>query len=123
MQGLFIGLLLFSCIHHPLCAQNKQIRVACIGNSITYGYGIDAKFQHAYPGILQQLLGPKYDVRNFGMSGRTLLQKGDFPYMREYIYRRAKNFQPDIITIKLGTNDSKPHNWCYKKDFQKIWNR
>ena len=117
-QRLFIGLLLALCILSPIYAQNRPVKVACIGNSITYGHGIDVKFQHAYPGILQQLLGASYDVRNFGMNGRTMLQKADFPYMREYIYHQAKAFQPDIVTIKLGTNDSKPYNWQYKKDFQ-----
>ena len=115
-----LGCLLFVlCVFQPLHAQNKQIKIACIGNSITFGHGLEARFQNAYPGVLQQLLGGNYDVRNFGMNGRTLLQKGDYPYMREYIYRQAKEFQPDIVTIKLGTNDSKPHNWKHKKDFQK----
>ena len=108
------------CVINPLYAQEKEkIKVACIGNSITYGHRIDVKFQHAYPGILQQMLGSDYDVRNFGINGRTMLQKGDLPYMHEFIYRQAKEFLPDIVTIKLGTNDSKLHNWKYKKDFQR----
>ena len=117
LSVLFVAFLF--CAAMPLHAQEKKIKVACIGNSITYGHGIDVKFQHAYPGILQQMLGKGYDVRNFGMNGRTMLQKGDFPYMHEHIYRQAKAFMPDIVTIKLGTNDSKLHNWKYKKDFQR----
>ena len=116
---MLLCMLLMSFVCHPLCAQEKEkIKVACIGNSITYGHGIDVKFQHAYPGILQQMLGDGYDVRNFGMNGRTMLQKGDYPYMHESIYRQAKAFLPDIVTIKLGTNDSKLHNWKFKEDFQ-----
>lgn len=112
------------CILVTFCAvqflrAQEKIKVACIGNSITYGHGIDVKFQHAYPGILQQMLGKDYEVRNFGMNGRTMLQKGDYPYMFEPVYRQAKDFLPDIVTIKLGTNDSKLHNWKYKKDFQR----
>ena len=117
---MFLCMLLISCVCYPLRAQEKEkIRVACIGNSITYGHGIDVKFQHAYPGILQQMLGKGYDVRNFGISGRTILQKGDHPYMYESIYKQAKAFLPNIVTIKLGTNDSKLHNWKFKKEFQR----
>lgn len=97
----------------------EPIRIACIGNSITYGATIANRFQNSYPSILQQMLGETYDVRNFGINGRVLLQKGDYPYMRENYYKEVKAFLPNIITIKLGTNDSKPHNWIYGKDFGK----
>ena len=70
-----MALLFFFTLLQPVSAENAKVKVACIGNSITYGHGIDAKFQHAYPGILQQMLGPEYDVRNFGRNGQTLLLK------------------------------------------------
>jgi lysophospholipase L1-like esterase len=35
------------------------------------------------------------------------------------MYQDALNYQPDIVTIKLGTNDSKPQNWKYKNEFKK----
>ncbi|MEG1643685.1 MAG: GDSL-type esterase/lipase family protein [Bacteroidales bacterium] len=101
-------------------AQEKEsVRIACIGNSITYGAGINNPYQNSYPGILQQLFGNGYDVRNFGFSSRTMLRKGDYPYMNEQMYKDAQNFMPNIVTIKLGTNDSKQWNWKYKKDFKK----
>lgn len=101
-------------------AQEKETtKIACIGNSITFGAGIANPYQDSYPGILSQLLGGGFNVRNFGFSGRTLLNKGDYPYMREYLYQEALAFNPDIVTIKLGTNDSKPQNWIYKKEFAK----
>ena len=34
---------------------------------------------------------------------------------KEYI--ESQNFQPDIVLIKLGTNDTKPQNWKYKDEF------
>ena len=95
------------------------IRVACIGNSITDGHGIDMATMYGYPAELQKLLGKDYWVKNFGVSGRTLLNKGDFPYMNEVAWRDAQAFKPDIIIIKLGTNDSKPQNWQYKAEFQR----
>ena len=98
-------------------AQQDAVRIACIGNSITYGFGIDSVEQNSYPAQLQQILGKGYDVRNFGVSSRTLLNKGDHPYQQEKAWRDALAFQPDIAIIKLGTNDSKPENWQYHKDF------
>ena len=94
-------------------------RVACIGNSITDGYGIDMAGAYGYPAQLQKLLGNGYWVRNFGVSARTMLNKGDYPYMNELAWRDALAFKPDIVIIKLGTNDSKPENWQYGKEFKK----
>lgn len=111
---LFIVVVIFAT---TVIAQ-KPIRVACVGNSITYGHGIRNRDHDSYPSVLGRLLGKNYEVRNFGISGRTLLNHGDVPYMKEKIYQDALNYQPDIVTIKLGTNDSKPQNWKYKDEFE-----
>ena len=96
----------------------NALKVACIGNSITDGHGIDMAGRQGYPAQLQRLLGKGYDVRNFGVSSRTMLNKGDYPYMNEQAWRDALGFQPDIVVVKLGTNDSKPENWKYGADFE-----
>lgn len=98
--------------------KTDAIRVACIGNSITDGHGIDLAPQRGYPAQLQRMLGNEYWVKNFGVSGRTMLNKGDMPYMNETAWKDALAFKPDIVIIKLGTNDSKPQNWQYSKEFK-----
>ncbi|GAB6013244.1 GDSL-type esterase/lipase family protein [Viscerimonas tarda] len=94
------------------------VRVACVGNSITAGSGIKDSKKDGYPAVLNQLLGEGYEVRNFGFSGRTMLNKGDRPYMKEQMFKDALNFQPNIVVISLGTNDTKPQNWQYKDEYK-----
>lgn len=96
---------------------DRRIRVACVGDSITFGSGIKDRDRNSYPAQLQGLLGGGYEVRNFGVSGATLLRAGDRPYWKEPALEEAKQFAPDIVVIKLGTNDSKPQNWKHCDDF------
>jgi lysophospholipase L1-like esterase len=118
-----LGLLLVAtCL--SLTARSKKkvepagpVRIACVGNSITYGAGLKHRDTEAYPAVIQRLLGDGYDVRNYGHSARTLLSHGDKPFVKEAEFRDARAFLPDIVTIKLGTNDSKPWNWQYKDEF------
>ena len=94
------------------------VRVACIGDSITDGHGIDLRDVNGYPAQMQKMLGNGYNVRNFGISARTLMNSGDLPYMNEGLWHDALAFQPDVVVIMLGTNDSKEYNWVHKKDFE-----
>ena len=97
----------------------EKTKVACVGNSITYGSGITNRENNSYPAQLQQWLGIDYEVKNFGVSGATMLKKGNNPYWERPEYKSALNFQPDIVLIKLGTNDSKPQNWQYAMEYKK----
>ncbi len=95
----------------------EPVRVACVGDSITYGAGVDNRGVNNYPKVLGTLLGENYDVRNYGVSGATLLKKGDKPYWGLREFKAVAEFNPQIVVLKLGTNDSKPQNWKYKEEF------
>ena len=97
----------------------SAIRVACIGDSITDGDGIDLRDVNGYPAQMQKMLGKGYNVKNFGLSARTMMNSGTLPYMNEQVWQDALAFTPDIAVIMLGTNDSKPENWVHKKDYAK----
>lgn len=88
-----------------------QIKVACIGNSVTAGYGLGAPDKESYPSQLQKLLGDKYVVGNFGHSGATLLKKGHRPYPKTNEFTAALHFKADIAIVHLGLNDTDPRNW------------
>jgi acyl-CoA thioesterase-1 len=89
------------------------IQVCCIGDSITQGAGSSKP----WPKMLGEALGEKWKFHNFGISARTLLAKGDFPYTKEKKYQQALELKPDVVLLALGTNDSKPHNWKHKAEF------
>ncbi len=94
----------------------KVVRVACVGNSITYGTGIANREHDAYPAQLQRMLGKDYVVGNFGKPGATLLRHGHRPYFQQTEFRDAMQFKGDIAVIHLGINDTDPRNWPNFRD-------
>jgi lysophospholipase L1-like esterase len=86
--------------------QDRPVRLACLGDSITKGEGTSDPAQEGYPAQLQEMLGSKWEVKNFGVGGRTLLRKQD-----PYNFNPALKWQPDVIVIMLGTNDSRQATW------------
>ena len=106
-------------------ASRSPIKIAIIGDSITYGSGVVHRVQNNYPTQLQRLLGKEYKVKNFGVPGATLLKKGNNPYSQTRQYKDALQFAPDLVYIKLGTNDSKGQNrdWIddhYESDYKAL---
>ncbi len=105
------------------------IKIACIGDSITYGHNPAdwgrTQIKNNWPTVLGQLLGDGYDVRNFGQNGITLLKSGGTPVWTIDRFTQSKDFQPDIVIIMLGTNDSPPATgWnkgeAFKADYKEL---
>ncbi|MFT5474257.1 MAG: acyl-CoA thioesterase-1 [Kiritimatiellia bacterium] len=88
------------------------IRMVCIGDSITHGGHL------SYVSRLSRVMGESWQVTNLGVSGAALLQSSDKPYNRLGEYGRALQIKPDVVTIALGTNDSKGGNWQHKANFE-----
>ena len=97
--------------------KQDAVRVACIGDSITDGHGIDLRTVNGYPAQMQTMLGDGYFVKNLGVSARTLMTSGDLPFTNELAWEDALAFQPQVVVIKLGTNDTKTQNWTNRKAF------
>lgn len=110
----FIAALAFSlsCFVFPAQAEEK-IKVACVGDSITEGWASTDLNTQSYPAHLKNLLGDGYDVRNFGIGGRTAMKvaQGMTPYWNESFFAQSKSFNPDVVILMLGTNDVVTDNW------------
>lgn len=96
-------------------------KIACLGDSITYGAAADNSYTDSYPAQLQKLLGEEYSVMNFGKSGATLQDSADDPYRRTPEYAGATLFVPDIAIIMLGTNDSKTYQKPVQKNMEQAY--
>ena len=91
--------------------KEDDIKIACVGDSVTYGHGVSSWVANNYPKQLDTLLGEGYCVNNYGHSGATVQNSGDQPYTTYSEYPDSLGFDADIIIFMMGSNDSKPENW------------
>ena len=101
-------------LRSPSYEPGSEIRVACVGDSITYGQG--ASWGNTYPDKLQSLLGGGYVVTNFGYPGAAILPQNElqswtYSYWNLSNYTDSISYQADIVLIMFGTNDAHYLNW------------
>ncbi len=95
----------------PVILDGKK-KIACVGDSITYGAGVLAdRDVSTWEYFLEKMLGTDFQVLNYGISGRTLQQEGDLPYQKEKFWKITHEVRAEVYLLMLGTNDSKPYNW------------
>lgn len=94
--------------------EEDNIRIAAVGDSIT------AEFipEVSYPTALEEMLGKGYTVQNFGVSNYAAQSSSDFPYETTDLYKKSLAFDPNIVIIMLGTNDTKANNWSGSEEFK-----
>ena len=98
-------------------------KVACIGDSITWGFTLLRPWKQSYPVLLGEMLGDGYSVRNFGCNDAAVRYDADTPYVRRKVYRDSIAWNPDIVLLMLGTNDTKSHNWnqeIFERDYRRL---
>lgn len=98
-------------------------KVACIGDSITWGFTLLNPWGQSYPAQLGRLLGDGYEVRNFGYNDASARFDADTPYVRKGVYRKSLDWNPDIVLVMLGSNDTKKRNWdpeVFRRDYRKL---
>ena len=92
-------------------AKDGQIKVACVGDSTTYGHGIKNWPKNNYPSVLQNLLGDNYHVNNYGVSSFAVQVDADRSYRTLPHYQESLSYDADYVVFMMGSNDSKPENW------------
>lgn len=105
--------------------EEEKIRIACVGDSITYGTRVENREENCYPVKLQELLGTDgYQVGNFGVGGTTAQKSPETSYWNEERYQQSLSYGASVVVIMLGTNDAKAENWkgteAFGKDFRAL---
>ncbi|SEJ77576.1 alpha-L-fucosidase 2 [Cyclobacterium xiamenense] len=120
---LFVGALLVFLLVTSAHLTGSKLKVACVGDSITFGARLDNPDSDSYPAHLQKLLGEGYAVENYGVGSLTLLRKGIPSVWNELPKIMSAN--PNIVVISLGTNDTCGYGTCgdrkcweYKDEFE-----
>ena len=89
----------------------NRFQIACVGDSITAGAGVEETGELPYPDILQELAGEKVQVHNFGVKGRSLLSTSRWPYREEGYYQMSLAVSADLYILMLGSNDIWQESW------------
>lgn len=95
-----------------------SVRVACLGDSLTAGAKVQAATE-AYPIQMKAILGPDYDVKNFGRSGATLWHGGT-PHAAQQL-PAVREFNPNIAVVIFGANDVRSRDadyWSHFSEFE-----
>ncbi len=118
MKRLVVLFFLFLAL--PTLGAQERIKVACIGDSITYGARVKNRKVNCFPHQLQILFGDLYEVKNYGVGGTTVQKKSKRSYWDTKQWAKVRDWQPQMIIIKLGTNDANQsnHNWKSKAQFK-----
>jgi lysophospholipase L1-like esterase len=127
------GILAFIVLSTPTQPSSNEIRVACVGDSLTQssGYTYDlwqmlggnAPYTYANSTITPPSYdsavnnGTIYPVGNFGAGSTTVLLNTETPYMNTSVFQDALDYAPDMVFIMLGTNDAQPNLEIYNASF------
>ena len=98
--------------------QIEPVRVACIGDSLTFRRAYEGEKILNYSEYLTDLLGEGYTVKNFGEAGVCTRKDGNYPYTSLRVYRVGKEYEADILVVMIGTNDIWDYNWVDAERFK-----
>ena len=112
---------------NPIFVSEMAIRVACIGDSLTWGFALADPWRESYPAVLQAMLrekaGEGYEVRNFGCNGASVRADAYAGYVDTSAFRSSLVWEPDIVLLMLGSNDASPYDWdpdAFRRDYEHI---
>ena len=115
MKKMFLTALLMVCV--TIINATEVKRVACIGNSITKGSWLTHPERDSYPAVLQRMLGSKWEVSNWAVSGACISPECKNVYMQSDSYTQVKKSHPAVIAIFLGHDDARKPNQAHLGQF------
>ena len=118
---ILVGWNLFGKNENRMQEPEERIKVACVGDSITFRHGFEDEPENNYPFVLSTLLGEKYEVVNFGESGTCVQKDGDCAYVDQEVYQLGIEYEADVLIFMIGTNDSKEWNWKDGETFRRAY--
>lgn len=98
-------------------------RIACVGDSLTWGFSLPEPWRQSYPAQLQERLGADFAVRNFGCNGASVRCDADLPYVETLACGESRAWNPDIVLLMLGSNDATAWDWdaaVFRRDYKRI---
>ena len=95
----------------------EGIKVACVGDSLTYGTTLLNRRVESYPSRLAKLLGNDFDVLNLGFPGHALSKKSEKCIFNTPVFEILENYAPDYVLLLIGTNDARLKNHTTDDDF------
>ena len=93
---------------HPVAKPPGVFRIACLGDSITYGFGVPTR--SSYPARLEDRLnskagpGVRFEVLNFGVTGYNITQS------IENLRARGLKYRPDLVIYQYCLNDPQQYS-------------
>ena len=102
-----INFLLIGIIFCGSIFAQKIVNIACIGNGVTYGVGVENREKNNFPQQLQYLLGANYKVTNFGVVNAPVLSNGLNGYIQTTAFKKSQTSNPNIVFVELGLDEIK----------------
>lgn len=112
-----IKLLLIGLIFSGSIFAQKVVNIACIGNGVTHGVGVENREKNNFPQQLQYLLGSSYKVTNFGVVNAPVLSNGLHGYIQTTAFKKSQTINPDIVFVELGLDEIKSSDTAFISNF------
>jgi len=102
--------------------RGTPLRIFCMGDSITEGYGLtnangkQAMAELGYPARLREIMGTQATVSHYGVGGTTYFRNGPHPFEKTAWLAYLKLANPDVVIMAFGTNCSRTNTWPVLRD-------
>ena len=113
-----IKLLLIGLICSGSIFAQKVVNIACIGNGVTHGVGVENREKNNFPQQLQYLLGSSYKVTNFGVVNAPVLSNGVNGYNKTAAFKKSQTGNPNIVFVELGLDEIKATDTAVISNFK-----